>query len=594
MSTSDHGIHENERANEGTISNQSGDTFLLTDDEAEVVQSYAESLRRETSTPNEITPGSQTEESYLGRGRRVTDFERAHFTEENITPGRPCTAYFSAEYFVDSQAVFDKLAELDIPRESVVCLARRPSRDMIITFKDQATKNHFVSYVAIRFHDSTSVINDEDMPLTFLNVYDAPHELSDEALTLRLEKYCEVVSSRRGKLSRSHVYNGIRHYRVRIKEPLPSYLRFGKFLVRLSHDGQQHTCRRCNRAGHFANECQNIVCFNCDELGHQSRDCGEAVRCCICKSTEHLARRCPYSWYNRPILSAPVSNRRSSGPASGGNVAASASDQPSSSPSTVRDPGPGGDVAAPASDPSFPSTRDDSLRDVFQPDVSDSDLLAAAGQSSSSSSVQPPGEVSDPPVVNSQGFLWEQIAFRLRQQGAVPNPPGPKSSSDVDSMSYPENNDQSVSLPVDLSADLFDDSPIVPSADMPAATSADPPVDSPVDAPVDPPADQPVPPCDVPPGDQSSSSPTTPSNQSKVLSSRRKPAPMPPALEALSRRPTRPTLAVSGKSSSADSSPGPPGGGGESDVVEMDSQSSLKRKQDVSRKKGDPKKGKHK
>ena len=85
---------------------------------------------------------------------------------------------------------------------------------MIITFKDQATKNHFVSYVAICFQNSTSVINDEDMPLTFLNVYDTPHKLSDEALTLHLEKYCKVVSSRRGKLSRSHVYNGIRHYRI--------------------------------------------------------------------------------------------------------------------------------------------------------------------------------------------------------------------------------------------------------------------------------------------------------------------------------------------------------------------------------------------
>ena len=129
---------------------------------------------------------------------------------------------------------------------------------------------------------------------------------------------------------------------------------------------------------------------------------------------------------------------------------------------------------------------------------------------------------------------------------------------------------------------------------MPATTSSDPPVDSPVVPPVDPPADQPVLPSDVPPDDQSSSSPALPSNQSKVLSSRRKPAPMPPALEVLTSHPTRPTLPVSRKSSSGDSSPGPPGGGGESDVVEMDQQSSLKRKQDVSRKKGDPKKGKHK
>ena len=293
MSTSDHGIQDDVRANEETISNQSGYTLLLMDDEAEVVKSYVDIFHPETATPNETTPCSQTDDIYLGHGRRLTDFERAHFSKDNITPGRQCTAYFSSEYFDDSQAVFTKLAELEIPQETVVCLARRPSRDMVITFIDQDTKNHFVSYVGLRFQDSTSVIKDEDMLLTFLNVYDAPHELSDEALTLHLEKHCEVVSSRRGRLSRSHVYNGMRHYRVRKKEPFPSYLRFGKFLVRLFHDGQQHTCRRCNCAGHFANECQNIVCFNCDELGHQYRDCSEAVRCCICKSTKHLARCCP-------------------------------------------------------------------------------------------------------------------------------------------------------------------------------------------------------------------------------------------------------------------------------------------------------------
>ena len=90
---------------------------------------------------------------------------------------------------------------------------------------------------------------------------------------------------------------------------------------------------------------------------------------------------------------------------------------------------------------------------------------------------------------------------------------------------------------MDPSADQSTVLPAAPPANVPATTPADPPVDSPVD----PPADQPVPLSDVPPGDQSSSSPAPPSNQSKVLSSHRKPAPMPPALEAISRRPTRPS-----------------------------------------------------
>ena len=61
-----------------------------------------------------------------------------------------------------------------------------------------------------------------------------------------------------------------------------------------------HVPRHCNRAGHLANECRNVVCFNCEELGHLSRDCENDEHCCICKSTDHLARCCPFSWYQSP------------------------------------------------------------------------------------------------------------------------------------------------------------------------------------------------------------------------------------------------------------------------------------------------------
>ena len=135
MSFSDPGIQVDASDN---VSDQSGDTLLLEDEDDENVNTYADALRRERNNRTYIAPGSQAE-SYLGRGRLVTEFEHSNFGLDNITPGRPCTAYFSAGYFVDSKAVFDKLSELDIPHEAVVCLQRRPSRDMLITFKDEGT-----------------------------------------------------------------------------------------------------------------------------------------------------------------------------------------------------------------------------------------------------------------------------------------------------------------------------------------------------------------------------------------------------------------------------------------------------------------------
>ena len=93
------------------------------------------------------------------------------------------------------------------------------------------------------------------------------------------------------------VFNGNSHFRVRVHTAILSYLRFGKFLIRPSHNGQQQTCRKCNRFGHFANECPNTICLNCQELGHVAETCPNAELCCICKEPSHRAWFCRFSWY---------------------------------------------------------------------------------------------------------------------------------------------------------------------------------------------------------------------------------------------------------------------------------------------------------
>ena len=218
------------------------------------------------------------------------------------------------------------------------------------------------------------------------------------------------------------------------------------------------------------------------------------------------------------------------------------------------DPSSGGDVAAPAGDPCHSSDRSDFLRDIFSFDIlADSDLLAAAlltsARASFSSSAQPLDESS------GQGFLHEQSASR----GVVPNPPGPQSSADQVSMEK-------------------ESQPVITATDPPVNPPADPPADPPVDPPADPSNDSLT---NLPgtPSDRSTSSPI-PSSSGRVCPSpsfsRCKTAAIPPALEALSRRPTRPT---------------PPGKS--IDVEEMQTQSSLKHKPVTTRKVADPKKGKH-
>ena len=302
-----------------TILNQSGDTALLSSGESEVSltayvaregnsssnampdessnnrpRSYAAVASVRTATRNATSTSRPTR---YRNDQYLTNFERANFHPDNVTPERPCTAYFNADAFQDSDAVFSALQAQKFNAHAVRCLQRKPSGEMLISFATSDVKKSFVRLNSMQIGDRNYAINDGDNRLTFLNIYDVPYELPDSAIALRLEPFCEVVHMRRGRFPRNNVFNGNRHFRIRIRQPIPSYLRFGKFLVRLSHDGQDHTCRRCNRMGHFANDCPNTFCFNCEELGHKADGCPHPDRCCICKSEGHRARFCSLSWY---------------------------------------------------------------------------------------------------------------------------------------------------------------------------------------------------------------------------------------------------------------------------------------------------------
>ena len=130
--------------------------------------------------------------------------------------------------------------------------------------------------------------------------YDVPFEMADEAIRNRLNRFGVVRSSRRCKLQTlPGILNYMRVFGMEIFKPVPSLLRFMRYLVRLKHKEQTPTCRKCNRPGHQAKTYPNIFCFNCEELGHMAGSCPEEVYCCICQVTGHMAADCPYSWNRR-------------------------------------------------------------------------------------------------------------------------------------------------------------------------------------------------------------------------------------------------------------------------------------------------------
>ena len=242
-------------------------------------------------------------DSYASRAARTVSYEypprqeRARYSE-NVMPQRPRTAFFTPSKNTSAKSVFEALEQAEIDPAEIACLQRKMNGEVTVTFKSISAKEKFLRLNSLRVDAEHFALQDVDKPLTFLTIYDAPFELSDLPIIKRLSPYCEVLHYRRGKHSLApNIYNGLRHYRVRISKPIPSFLCFGKFQVFVKHSSQVPTCHKCNRPGHFSNVCPNRVCFNCEGLGHEARDCPCRVLCCLCKEEGHLGINCTYSWF---------------------------------------------------------------------------------------------------------------------------------------------------------------------------------------------------------------------------------------------------------------------------------------------------------
>ncbi len=328
--------------------------------------------------------------------RGLTSFEREHFHPLNVTPDRPCSAFFRASQDYTTRAIIDSFIAIGIPAKGVKCLQRKSSGEAMVTFSSVEYCNIFLeesSFSSVRRRYTSNSASED---LEYLTIFDAPYELPDSAIVERLKPFCNVVSKRWNRVQGyPDVCNGIRTYRVRLLRSVPCYLRFGKFQLRLQHAGQVKTCRRCGMHDHLARDCTNEICFNCDTVGHVARSCPEEMRCCICKDPGHRAIDCPFSWHRRPIS----------------HQDAGASDAAADAPSENADAPPESDSDIDDDPPVLatgPESGADSLAGVLTPAIA-SGPDSLAGVLSPATAEPPNSEMSSSPSVDDSQLESSQV-----------------------------------------------------------------------------------------------------------------------------------------------------------------------------------------
>ncbi len=192
-----------------------------------------------------------------------------------------------------------------------VSIARSSYGDLIVSLKSSISREKLLGLHSLELPSGAKYeILDPVNPITNVTVLDVPFEISDKAIYRKLERYGNIISSRRGShQGMPSVQNGMRHFRIKLRAHIPSFIHFGAESLRVRYSLQPMTCRKCDRPGHQATSCKRQRCFNCNGIDHMLSACPENPKCAICEEENHHAEECPeWQCFNVPEESDPDSS----------------------------------------------------------------------------------------------------------------------------------------------------------------------------------------------------------------------------------------------------------------------------------------------
>ena len=113
------------------------------------------------------------------------------------------------------------------------------ARDVHITFSSAAVCALFSRPESLRVKEKSYYIESSFRRITYVAVFDAPHELPDERIAQHLQDrfQCTVVNTRRNKHQGTDIPNGMRTYSVVMRKDLPATTRSGRSVIRFHYSG---------------------------------------------------------------------------------------------------------------------------------------------------------------------------------------------------------------------------------------------------------------------------------------------------------------------------------------------------------------------
>lgn len=163
-------------------------------------------------------------------------------------------------------------------------------KESIVSCQSSGKSKFEITFGSTRFYEATRagglLIADTKIflePLEettrWLTLRNAPYELPRAAIVSALSTYGHVLHHEfEVPAEMAPVTNGNRRIRMRMRRPVPNFLKIGAYNVMVTYAGVVRLCRRCNGEGHVASACATPFCKVCHEWGHDISDCPDAAK----------------------------------------------------------------------------------------------------------------------------------------------------------------------------------------------------------------------------------------------------------------------------------------------------------------------------